>query len=321
MRFSVDPWDPGYGASVEGGTLNPTTADIALSVERAPEEWAPVALPAGAAGPGAGRAPAVTLFIDGVRRVDARVWITGPDGSASPGIAASYAAGVVRCDGTATVAGVVSGRGLFTASPHAAPIATRAGEFAVTMAAGDTPEALSLALQDRMGQAEIAAAEQALVDLAGEKALVVIDGPLRGRQHLPGAVGLVKTHHVQYLPDAQHALVGRLGPGERTPVFTMRTAWARHSWYLRLPAGGSADVTSSPWAGVVRCEAAVDLTPAEAVALADVTAMVLPRFASARHKDTRAPQNLYPVGGLERELRRRLGDQQVVYRALLRAAA
>jgi hypothetical protein len=34
------------------------------------------------------------------------------------------------------------------------------------------------------------------------------------------------------------------------------------------------------------------------------------------HKDPRAPQNLVPIGGLERELRHRLGDQQILYRAL-----
>ena len=47
----------------------------------------------------------------------------------------------------------------------------------------------------------------------------------------------------------------------------------------------------------------------------------LPRYASESHKDPRAPQNLYPVGGLERELRRRLGDPDVLYRALLIAAS
>jgi len=54
--------------------------------------------------------------------------------------------------------------------------------------------------------------------------------------------------------------------------------------------------------------------------LANVTTAVLPRFASKNHKDPRAPQNLYPVGGLERELRHRLGDQQMLYRALRVAA-
>ena len=37
-------------------------------------------------------------------------------------------------------------------------------------------------------------------------------------------------------------------------------------------------------------------------------------------KDPRAPQNLYPIAGLERELRRRLGDPALLYRSL-RAAA
>jgi hypothetical protein len=57
------------------------------------------------------------------------------------------------------------------------------------------------------------------------------------------------------------------------------------------------------------------------IALADRVALALPRFASAPHKDTRAPQNLYPIGGLERTLRHRLGDAAVVYRALRRASA
>jgi hypothetical protein len=43
-------------------------------------------------------------------------------------------------------------------------------------------------------------------------------------------------------------------------------------------------------------------------------------LASVPHTDPRAPQNLVPIGGLERELRHRLGDQHILYRAL-RAAA
>src|SRR5207244_1671922 len=85
--------------------------------------------------------------------------------------------------------------------------------------------------------------------------------------------------------------------------------------YVRLPGppGG-------PWAGIVRCEATGALAPGVVVELADVVTAVLPPYASAPHKDARAPQNLYPIGGLERELRHRLGDAGVVYRALRRAA-
>jgi hypothetical protein len=52
-----------------------------------------------------------------------------------------------------------------------------------------------------------------------------------------------------------------------------------------------------------------------------VVTATLPRYASARHKDPRAPQNLYPIGGLERELRRRLGDKELAIRALRSSAA
>ena len=69
------------------------------------------------------RAPDVVLLVDGVRRIDASVWTAEDDGALVPGLAASYAAGVVRCDlerGAAELAGARVGRGLFTASPSAA---------------------------------------------------------------------------------------------------------------------------------------------------------------------------------------------------------
>src|SRR5690606_27259422 len=67
--------------------------------------------------------------------------------------------------------------------------------------------------------------------------------------------------------------------------------------------------------------AAGDLGRAEATALADRVAATVPRFATQPHNDPRAPQNLHPIAGLERELRRRLGDQALLERALREAAA
>jgi hypothetical protein len=106
-----------------------------------------------------------------------------------------------------------------------------------------------------------------------------------------------------------------LRPGQRTPAFTMGTSWRRTSWYLQLPR-----TTGVPWSGVVRLECSADVPVPEVTRLADLTARVLPPLASVPHKDPRAPQNLVPIGGPERELRHRLGDQHVLYRAL-RAAA
>ena len=355
-RFTVDPWDPGYGQAVaedlggraddaDGGALAASTAELDLDLERAAGRWGPVDPDP------APPLPETVLFLDGVRRIDARIWLhgSGPQARAgsqpAPGLAASLAAGLVSCDGhlgtaggsgesppragtaggsggsppragTARVAEVTVERGLFTAAPDAADIAGRQARYPVRMAQGPGPDQLSLALQQRLGAVEVQLALAFRARYPDADDLLVVDGPLRGRTHLDRTVGYIKTHHASYLPPAQAAVVGALGPGQRTPVFTMGTSWRRHSWYLRLP--GTPGV---PWSGVVRLECSPELPPAAATGLADLTARLLPPLASAPHKDPRAPQNLVPIGGLERELRRRLGDQQLLYRALRSAAS
>jgi hypothetical protein len=253
------------------------------------------------------------LFVDGVRRIDARVWIE-EDGDEQPGICSSYAAGAVACDGRAELVALIVERGVFSAAPTATDIETHFTTYPARMAPSPHLDELMRSVHERMARAEVAIAEEARRDASID--LVVIDGPLRGRQHIDRAVGFVKSHEVAYLPPDLHRMVGTLAPGERTPVFTIGTSFSRHSWYLRLPGP-----VASPWAGIVRCECSPDLAPPEAIALADATSAVLPRFASEAHKDPRAPQNLYPIGGLERDLRHRLGNPRLLYRALRRAAA
>lgn len=312
MRFAVETWAPDYGSPSEAEGLAPTEERVDIGVEVPPERWAPRSPRPGTP------LPQALLFIDGVRRVEARVWIEADDGRTCPGICASYAAGAVLCDGRAELTRAEVRRGLFSGAPGAETILARGVEFPALAAVGDSAEQLTLALQQRMGELEVKVAREAR-DTEGPHGtgadLIVVDGPLSGRQNVPGAVGYVKTHRVAYLPPVVDQIVGRLAPGQRTPLFLTTTSWSRFSWYLRLPgAQGHA------WAGIVRMEAAADLEVGEVVALADQVAAVLPRFASAGHKDPRAPQNLYPIAGLERQLRRRLGDQAVIHRSL-RAAA
>ena len=239
------------------------------------------------------------------------MWITLDDDTVHMGICASYAAGVVACDGSAQVVGASVERRLFTkAGPG--PLNTRAGSYAPAAVADDNIETLTNALQRHMGDLEIRVAEELG---SGDDSLIILDGPLTHRQHVPGAIGYVKSHQAAYLPSDLAQVVGRLAPGQRTPVFVTETIWSRYSWYLRLPGPGQ-----HPWAGIVRCEASSD-TPMERVRQrADHTALLLPGFSSQAHKDPRAPQNLLPISALERELRRRLGDRRFVERAL-RAAA
>lgn len=298
MKFSVEPWAPEYGTPI-AAELEESTSALDVDVEVPAGRWAPIEPTGDAAGS--------VLFIDGVRRVDANIWI----GDKQPvlGICASYAAGAVLSDGRATLVDAQVRRGLFTSAGGADAVQTRHGEYPVRATAGSSPEDLWLGLQQRMGELEQQVAAGAEADL------IVVDGPLTGRQHIPGAIGYVKTHRVQYLPPALQHVLTALRPGQRTPVFLATTSWSRYSWYLRLPGGGA-----GPLGGVVRCEASADLSIAEVRGVADVVGATVPRYASEGHKDPRAPQNLYPIGGLERELRRRLGDQQLLYRALKVAA-
>jgi hypothetical protein len=311
--FSVDPWDPSYGMAYGeemGGEPPQSTAELVLDLEMPADRWRPVTAADGH------HVPGMILFLDGVRRIDARVWVHGSDPQPSPGIAASYAAGMVCLDGSARITDVAVERGLFTAAADAAGIDSRHAVYVARKAPGPGMDQLSLALQQQLSDTEVQLALLFRKQNPDASDLLFVDGPLRGRTHLDRTVGFIKTHHTTYLPPEQAAVVGQLAAGQRSPVFTMGTSWRRRSWYLRLPGAGDA-----PWSGVVRLECSADLPVPEVIRLADLSAHVLPPLASSPHKDPRAPQNLVPIGGLERELRRRLGDPRLLYRSLRAAAA
>ena len=124
------------------------------------------------------------------------------------------------------------------------------------------------------------------------------------------------SRYSSYGPPIVLEVAGRLDTGQRTPLFVVGEGFTRWSWYLRLPGE-----RTHPLAGIVRCEATADLTVAEAAALADTATVSLRASTPAGPTRTRAPQNLYPIAGLERVLRRRLGDATLLQRALRKAAA
>ena len=82
MRFTVDPWDPAYGASLEG-ELTASDHEPDVEVEVAAREWAPRRSDPSVAPPDA------VVFVDGVRRIEARAWIDIAEADAVPGIFAS----------------------------------------------------------------------------------------------------------------------------------------------------------------------------------------------------------------------------------------
>jgi hypothetical protein len=353
MRFSVDAWDVGYGTAlaIAEEDLPASVARVETDIETPAGQWAPIPVASDIPHPSA------VLFVDGVRRIDAQVWIDDPAApdddtanappvggiaaTASMAVCASYAAGVVCCCGQpgrrqAHLLAAEIRRGLFTTAAHATDIQTRAGTYHArhTVGSDTVPLTMTLsnALQQALAEIEVItalAARTALPHAAehgasspngrdGPDDLLVIDGPLRNRAHLPRTMGLIKTHRAGYLPPDLNRVVAALTAGQRTPVFLMGTSWERHAWYLRLPS--TPDVPGAPWAGVVRCEAATDLSLPQLTALANLSQTVLCRYASVAYKDSRAPQNLVPIAGLENTLRHRLGDTRVLYRALREAA-
>ncbi|TMM33027.1 MAG: hypothetical protein E6F99_25255 [Actinobacteria bacterium] len=311
MRYTVEPWSPSFGSpnQLDGSTpQTQSTAELKLDVELPVDSWRPLPARTDLA------PPPVVLLVDGVRRIDAYLWIEDDDGASYPAVAASYAAGVVRCDLRRRVADVLHHRvrrGLFTAAPGATAI----GEYEPQHAKGSRHEDVVKAVQPAMLALELVVSEEVRKSTVDDDDLLVTDGPLRGRHRLARTVGYIKTLETDYLCQPQAKVVTGCRPGERSPVFLTGPQWPHYSWYVRLPGRGG-----HPWAGMVRVQGSPDLTPQQAAALADRSTVTLPRFASTGYKDPRAPQNLVPVAGLERKLRNLLGDPRLLHRTLTKAS-
>ncbi len=307
-KLYVEQWAPDYGSPFEADeAMAPVVGSVDAGVE-VDGHWAPV--------PGRDDGVPVVAFVDGVRRVDARVTVDDPAHGPVPGICGSYGVGAVlwrRTERRSEVVEISIDRIAVLAGGRDEQFPVAGPQLAYrTETVPDTdPAALIRHFHGAMRSAESRLAE----DLAHGGYFVVADGPLN---ELSGTdkVGYVKSHRAPYLPPEKAAVVAALAPGERTPLFEI-TTYPRYSWYLRLavPPGGHS------WTGVVRCEVAAAVGLARARLLADRTAALLPAVGSQPHVDPRAPQNLVPIAALERELRRRLGDPAFVHRQLQAAAA
>jgi hypothetical protein len=311
LALRIDPWAPEYDAS-----LQLTEADeeevvpVDITVER--PAW-------GAVDPPPGVTPPLSI-VDGVRRVELRV-VSDAGDRLCYGLFGSAAVGAAHLDARAAIVDVkvqrflVMGGGLL---PGERTIAGPGGPLAFTgiAVAENTSMAPLAGLQEQMRAAEADLAER-LAQRAGE--VVIVDGPLQPLRPPTALIaGYVKRMQRGYLGPAEVALLGRLRRGQRTPVFAILDRHPRYSWYTRL---APAAPFAHGFAGVARMEIGQTTGLAEAVRVADLSARVLPRLGSTPDRDPRAPQNLVPVGALERHLRHRLGDPAWIRRLLLTSLA
>lgn len=303
-RLLLDPWSSEYPASVQVSDETPTNAPATVDTAVEIAVWAAQA---------PGRPPEIAWFIDGVRRLEARVVGIRRDGIVH-GVFASFGTGAVAVNGSrACFTGCEVTRKLVLTSGYSLAETIRAGgmdlPFEALTVSADEPAGLMLAVQNAMRQNE---ANLAASFTGG---IVFLDGPLAFLNQPAGAVvGVVKTMQRMYLEPGQMDLVLGLRTGERTPIFAIREGQKdRYSWYLRVAEGRRIHHGLS---GIMRLETSSSAGIDAAVELAQASAGYLPKFASSSARDARAPQNLTPVGALEEHLRGRLGDATLIQRAI-----
>ncbi len=321
MRISVEAWSPDYGSEVELGAPDEVIeGNVDPNVETS--DWQP-------------RDPSdldgytdrPVAFVDGTRRVDARVFALPEGGAPIPGLAGSVGVGAVVCNPAP-----VNGHRRADAADEARVTELRIDRFFALAGGtgaglsvneslnykelpvpGYSEDALVFAIHDQMRAREAALA----LELSAEH-LVFLDGPLAVMRAGPvPIVGFIKSHQRRYLEAEHEAVLVRLGCGQRTPLFAFGEPRPRYSWYVRLC---ELEDDHHGWHGLIRCEAPASLPLDKVSALADASAAMLPSFASKPYWDARAPQNLVPVAGLEKRLRHLLGDRALVYR-MIRSAA
>ncbi len=308
LRLSVDPWPPDYDSAVQIDETDAEARQVDVRVETA--EWKAICCATVDSFP-------LVCFVDGVLRVEIRV-ISEAENQIIYGLFGSTGAGTVVCrNGLAEMGQLAVRRYLIIGLQKERTQPLRIGEtnlqFEGIAVAVNDPLSPWQELQNLMRAAEVKIGESLLSD----QACVFMDGPLTYFTTAKEAlVGIVKTIHRRYLPGEYQALLGQLRAGERTPLFLIhdeKQRYDRYSCYLRLAEPQGKD---HRLAGIVRLEVRAAVDMAKIVSLVNYASCELPRFASSPIRDPRAPQNLVPIGALEDELRRRLGDPLLIRRAI-----
>lgn len=309
----IDPWAVEYGGetpaelSAEAGEGD--APELELDVERPAMDWGPVTPPAI-------ERPVPLLFLDGIRRIEARL-VVSREGRTVHGALGTYGVGVVACgEGRARFVEERFGRVILFGSgelPPAPVVLDPSLVYAPRSVADSDPDAPLRGLHAEMRAVE---GQVARAHAAVAANLVIADGPLHPGEPTAGPiVGFVKRLFELYLPPEQLPVLRALRLGTRTPLFRIvsRGLFSRYSWFLRI---GPRLPFESDYTGLVRLEVADTVGRHAAIALADLTGAVLPRYVPSRSRDPRAPQNLVPIGALENHLRRGLGDARLIHRRL-----
>lgn len=334
MNLRLDPWAAEYNtayyadiADRDDGKVN-----IDASLEVAADDWhalRPIALDT---------VWTDMFFLDGSRRVEARVLLEQDRRQLAFGAMGTYAVGAVSCCARFSrpasffedmrvkrICALSSGYDRVNEPKPLeltalAPFQLGNLHYDIVPTEEIDADAVVRKLQQEMLEAEKALAGN-LADTYPD-ALIVVDGRRSLLSRERNLVGYVKTIHDIKINRQQLDMVQKLEQGERSPIYLVnpgRSEQQYFEWFLRLR-------DPRPWlyslAGMVRLQAYAGTNPeqylADTIMLANWLSATLPKLASRQHQDPRAPQQLLPVRALEAELRRRMGHPAVLRRRITR---
>ena len=316
MRIVLDPWGGDYGSQISTPHEADTDDTMVQVLDEEGEQcpWKPI-------NPSPTTLPLETVVVDGVMRSDAFGMVEDGERRALA-LFGSFAAGAVSINSQVRIVQERVVRlfltgGNWPASENVNVPVGRGGNLCYLgfSSKDETYEDLREALVNEMRRAEAQVAEA----LTSAESLVLADGSLKFFGGASSVVGVIKTIHKLYLPPKRTSLLGRLTPGQRTPFFCIEskrknTGYRMLTCYLRL---AEAQPIELFFAGLVRLEVNPSQQEHRNVSeVFDQAAVKVQALASRAPKDPRAPQNLIPVGGLERRLRHQLGDMQLVVRSI-----
>ena len=303
-RYGVEPFDVGYGAGFEAEAQSPMALECPIVEDDGRFD---IHTPTSHARPDR------LAFVDGTMRTEARLTRTDTDGT-TIGLAGSWGAGATLVDVNqerATVDRVEIGRLAIFGGGHRGELPPQPGgwRWVIDSIAGSDLAAARQRLQRHMRDAEGTIAET----LLESGWITVIDGPLHNirRARTVPVIGYIKTHHRSMLAAEHWAAVPQIAVGQRSSMFAIGDDF--YGAYARV---GDPGPWASAWAGIVRLDVPSGAGRTAALEAIDTAAGWLPQFASAPHRDPRAPVNLTTVAGLERHLHHLQGDARLALRAV-----
>jgi hypothetical protein len=226
FRVRIDPWEVDYGDQTPLASLEDRPEEqVNHEVEVTDGQWSAI-IPSDPTA-----VPERVLFIDGVRRLEARLHARQGEQLIYGGFG-SHAVGAVEIhDSKASFGEIRVFRTAVLGSGQRLPAPVQVREDLV-YAAESTPttevDGPLRHIQKAMRLAEATLAR----DLCRDDTLIIVDGPLSFEPERRGlALGYIKRVHQLYLPNKFIPLLATLSAGSRTPMFTIQSAKAGFARY------------------------------------------------------------------------------------------